>query len=65
MHGLTPDGMDVTEDSVHCMSLLVYYGTPKDCCVAPEMWRLMPQLMYMVCGQEDDVDGGYGFEFLN
>jgi|688.fasta_scaffold175468_2 hypothetical protein len=42
MHGLTPDGMDVTEDSVHCMTLLIYYGTPKGCCVAPEMWKLMP-----------------------
>lgn len=29
------------------------------------MWKLLPQIMYMVAGQDDDVDGGYGFEFLN
>lgn len=65
MHGLTPDGMDVTEDSIQCMTMLIYYGTPKGSLVAQEMWKLLPQLMYMVAGQEDDVDGGYGFEFLS
>lgn len=65
MHGLTPEGMDVVEDSLMCINMLIYYGTPKGCQIAPEMWKLLPQIMYMVAGQDDDVDGGYGFEFLN
>jgi hypothetical protein len=65
MHGLTPDGMDVVEDCLHCINMLVYYGTPKGQCIPVEMWTLLPQVMYMVAGSVDDVDGGYGFEYLN
>lgn len=65
MHGLTPEGMDVVEDILPCINMLVYYGTPKGAKIAPEMWKLLPQMMYMVAGADDDVDGGYGFEFLN
>lgn len=65
MHGLTPEGMDVVEDCLPCINMLIYYGTPKGGVIAPEMWKLLPQIMYMVAGQDDDIDGGYGFEFLN
>lgn len=50
MHGLTPEGMDVTEDCLQCLNMLVYYGTPKGYSIAPAMWKLLPQLMYMVAG---------------
>lgn len=65
MHGLTPDGMDVVEDCLNCINLLIYYGTPKGTTIAPEMWSLLPQMMYIVAGRDDDLDGGFGFEFLN
>jgi hypothetical protein len=26
---------------------------------------LLPQMMYIVAGRDDDLDGGFGFEFLN
>jgi hypothetical protein len=64
MHGLTPEGMDVVEDCLMCINMIIYYGTPKGYSIAPEMWKLLPQLMYMVAGQDNDIDGGYGFEFL-
>jgi hypothetical protein len=65
MHGLTPDGMDVVEDCLNCINMLIYYGTPKGSVIAPEMWSLLPQMMYIVAGRDDDLDGGFGFEFLN
>lgn len=65
MHGLTPDGIDVVEDCLNCINLLIYYGAPKSYLIAPEMWSLLPQMMYIVAGRDDDLDGGFGFEFLN
>jgi hypothetical protein len=28
------------------------------------MWRLFPQLLYITAGKEDDVDGGFAYEYL-
>ena len=29
------------------------------------MWNLYPQLLYVCAGNDDDEDGGFGFEFVN
>lgn len=29
------------------------------------MWKLFPQLLYVICGDEKDPDGGYGFEYIS
>lgn len=29
------------------------------------MWKLFPQLIYVIVGEDHDPDGGYGFEFLS
>jgi hypothetical protein len=63
MHGLTPDGLDAIEDGLDCIALLIYHGVTGR--IAPEMWKLFPQLIYVVCGEPHDPDGGYGFEYLS
>ena len=62
MHGLTPDGMDAIEDVLDCIALLVYYGPQGR--ISPNMWKLFPQLLYVICGDESDPEGGYAFEYL-
>jgi len=46
------------------MTMLLYYGTPDGALIAPEMWKLFPQMLYMIAGNDGDIDGGYAFEFL-
>ena len=29
------------------------------------MWKIFPQLLFLVCGNEADPDGGYGFEYIS
>lgn len=60
---LTPDGLDAIEDSLDCIALILYHGS--DGQVSPNMWKLFPQLIYVICGDDKDPDGGYGFEYLN
>lgn len=63
MHGLTPDGLDAIEDGLDCIALLVYNSEKGR--LSPDMWKLYPQLLYVVCGDQNDPDGGYGFEYLS
>ena len=63
MHGLTPDGLDAIEDALDCIALLVYHGPQGR--IHQDMWKLFPQLIYVVCGDGSDPDGGYGFEYLS
>lgn len=62
MHGLTPDGLDAIEDVLDCIALLVYHGSQGR--IGANLWKLYPQLLYILCGEENDPDGGYGFEYL-
>ena len=62
MHSLTPDGMDAIEDGLDCIALLAYYG-PKGR-LSPHMWKLFPQLLFVICGETEDGDGGFAFEYL-
>ena len=29
------------------------------------MWKLLPQILHITAGQDNDVDGGFAFEYLN
>ncbi len=29
-----------------------------------ELWKLLPQIMFVTGGNDDDVDGGFAFEML-
>ena len=61
MHGLTPEGLDATEEAVDCLAMFLYYGNQ----VGPHLWKLFPQMLYIVGGKPGDVDGGFAFEYLN
>jgi len=60
MHGLTPDGLDAIEDCLDCIALILYYGNQ----VTPEMWKLYPHMLHIVAGNDTDIDGGFGHEYL-
>ncbi|MEY4881161.1 MAG: hypothetical protein RLZ87_590 [Armatimonadota bacterium] len=60
MHGLTPDGLDAIEDGLDCIALILYYGNQ----VTPEMWKLYPHMLHIVAGNDTDIDGGFGHEYL-
>lgn len=61
MYSLTPDGLDAIEDALDCIAMLLYHGAA----VSPGMWKLFPQLLFLVCGNDSDPDGGYGFEYIS
>ena len=61
MFGLTPDGMDSIEDALDCITMILYHGNH----VSERMWKVYPQLLYLVCGDDKDPDGGYGFEYIS
>ncbi|CDW76775.1 UNKNOWN [Stylonychia lemnae] len=62
LHTLTPDGLDSIEDGLDCIALILYHGSVNG--VSKNMWKIFPQLIYIICG-ENDPDGGYGFEYLS
>ena len=64
MHGLTPDGMDSIEDGLDCIAMLIYYQDT-GVKLTPAMWLLFPMMLHVVGGAENDVDGGFAFEYLN
>jgi hypothetical protein len=61
MYCLTPDGIDSIEEGIECLAMLLYYGSS----VGPNLWKLYPQMLYIVAGKPGDVDGGFAFEYLN
>jgi hypothetical protein len=63
MFTLTPDGLDSIEDSLDCIAMILYHGPQGK--VSQRMWKLFPQLLYVVCGDEKDPTGGYGFEYIS
>lgn len=64
MHCLTPDGLDVIDDGIDCTNIYIYYACDRETRVPAELWKLFPQMIYMVAGNENDVDGGFAFEYL-
>ena len=61
---LTPKGIEYTEDSLDWAILLVYHRQ----FISEKMWKLFIHMIGAVIGSDnsevDQVDGGYGFEFL-
>jgi hypothetical protein len=64
MHSLTPDGLDAIDEGLDVINIFIYYACDTSTGVNPNLWKLLPQMMYMVAGNENDVDGGYAFEYL-
>lgn len=63
MYSLTPDGLDSIEDALDCIAMILYHGPTGR--VSARLWKIFPQLLYLVCGDEKDPDGGYGFEYIS
>jgi len=63
LHSLTPDGLDSIEDGLDCIAMVLYHGSNNG--VSKNMWKIFPQLLYVVIGDEKDPDGGYGIEYLS
>lgn len=63
LHSLTSDGLDSIEEGIGCISMIIYYGY-KDKQISETMWKLYPQLLYVCAGEDGDMDGGYGFEYI-
>ena len=61
MFCLTPDGMDSIDDALDCITMMLYHGGK----VTPRMWKVYSHLLYLICGDEKDPDGGYGFEYIS
>ena len=61
MHSLSIDGLDAIEDGLEIIAISLYYGQT----VHPDMWKLYEQILYVVAGRADDIDGGFGHEYLN
>lgn len=64
MHSLTPDGLDAIDDGLDCINIFIYYGCDRESRVPAEIWKLLPQIIYVTGGTDTDVDGGFAFEFL-
>jgi len=60
MHSLSIDGIDAIEDGLDITAIAMYYGKS----IAPDLWKMYAQMLYVVAGKEGDVDGGYGYEYL-
>lgn len=63
LFSITPEGLDSIEDGLDCATILLYYKEQNQ--VGEKFWRFFPDLVYLVCGKEDDPDSGYGFEFTS
>ena len=63
LHSLTPDGLDSIEDGLDCIAMMLYHGSVHG--VSKYMWKIFPQLLYIINGEENDPDGGYGFEYIS
>ena len=61
-YSLTEKGIDSIEEGLDCITQILYYGY-KDRPISPEMWKFLPQLMYICIGNEE-AEAGEGYEFL-
>ena len=65
MHSLTPDGLDAIEDGIDIINTIVYHGTTAEMPISADLWKLFPQLLHITVGNDNDEEGGYGFEYLS
>jgi hypothetical protein len=64
LHSLTPDGLDAIDEGLDCINIFIYYACDRDTRVPPELWKTLPQMLFMVGGNENDAEGGFAFEYL-
>ena len=64
LHSLTADGLDSIEEGIECITMFIYYGYKDEGKISPNMWTLFPQLLYVCAGEDGDMDGGFGFEYI-
>ena len=64
LHSLTADGLDSIEEGIDCITMIVHHSY-KERPISQECWRLYPQLLYICAGNDQDEEGGFGFEFVN
>jgi len=64
LHSLTPDGLDCIEEGLDCINIFIYHACNRDSGVPVEIWKLLPQMLFITAGNADDVDGGFAFEML-
>jgi len=64
LHSLTPDGLDCIDDGLDCINIFIYYACNRETRVPGQLWKMLPQMMYITGGGDDDVDGGFAFEQL-
>ena len=61
---LTELGICQTEEGIQCITMIVY-NSYKDRPISKDMWALLPQLLFMAVGNDEDEYGGLGFEYVN
>ena len=64
MHCLTPDGLDSIDDGLDCINIFIYHACSKETRVPQELWTMLPQMMFITGGNDDDIDGGFALEHL-
>ena len=64
LHSLTPDGLDAIDEGLDCTNIFIYYACDRETRVPNELWKMLPQMIYMVGGTDTDIDGGFAFEYL-
>lgn len=64
LHSLTPDGLDCIDEGIDCVNIFLYYACSTETRVPAELWKLVPQMMFVTAGNDDDIDGGFAFEML-
>ena len=50
VHSLTPDGLEAIEEGLDCINIFIYYGCDKTTRVPIELWKLLPQMIYVAAG---------------
>ena len=64
MHCITPDGLDSIDDGLDIINIFIYHACTRETRVPADIWTMLPQMMFITAGNDDDVDGGFAFEHL-
>jgi len=64
LHCLSEEGLDCIDDGLDIINIFIYYACDRETRVPVELWKLLPQMMVIVGGSDNDVDGGFAFEQL-
>ena len=62
LHSLSEDGNDSIDDGLDIINIFIYYACDRETRVPAELWKLMPQMMHLAAGTDQDTDGGFCME---